>query len=259
MSVIPVPKFEIGQAVYEGSTHESSEALPCPDCHDTRQWTVTTKAGESFAVSCQRCAGGYRSADTPSLSRRTFLPAVKELTIGRVTIQAGPLNWADDEPVNYMCSETGVGSGRVYKESQLHATAEEAQSFAEGEARRLKAEWDAKPDAAYRKEIGALAFRDAFGADQAQTIWSVSYHARKLREKVEEWLEDDNGFEPSSSQDEAIRDALRDLEWHDSPSQNPLIKLVRAARVIEGAPELAEALKAFAFIAEPKREQVGAL
>jgi hypothetical protein len=78
--------------------------------------------------------------------------------------------------------------------------------------------------------------------------------------KVEEWLESDSDFHPSEDQAISIQEAIRDLEWHESPAQNPLIKLLAAARQQMAAQpdntELADALKPFEFIREPKAEEV---
>jgi hypothetical protein len=254
--MIPVPKYAIGDVVFYATTHQTSEKLPCPDCLDTREWTVTTKTGEAFAVTCQRCVDSYRRAETPSLTRNTWKPSTRTLTIGKITIEAGHTDVRRD-PITYMCHETGVGSGSVYYESNLFATEAEALVAGQAEADALKAQWEAKAEPKRLLEISRLTFRDVFAADQAHTVWSACYHFRQLREKVEEWLEDNNEFQPTDSQDEAIRDALSSLEWHDSPQQNPVIRLVLAARA--GGPELADALKAFEFIRAPKQEEIGAL
>ena len=255
--MIPVPKYEIGQQVFIADTHENSTPLPCPDCKDTTTWTVTTGAGESFTVPCQRCAGGYRNVDLPSLYQRIWTPFVRSLTIGQVRIETPVARhgW-NEEPVNYMCVETGVGSGSIYRESQLFATESEAQAQAQFDATKKTADFAAKPEPSARREIATLKLTDAIGDDARKTVWGVSYHAGQLREKVEGWLEKDGDFGADSNQRELIHDALRDLEWHDSPERNPLYALVLAARAIEGNAELAKALEPFVFVKPFVRELV---
>ncbi len=226
--MIPTPKFVIGQEVFYGTTIDHSADLPCPDCKDTKQWTVTTPAGESFTVACQRCSGGYRRSDLPSLTQRVWSPSVRLLTIGQIKIETPvETSWGDRESVHYMCRETGVGSGSVYRESQLFATEDEARTIATMEANRQTAEWGAKPEPTAQREIAEVRLSEAFGEQARKTIWSVCYHAKQLRETVEGWMERDSDFGASSDQVDAIASALRDLEWHDQ--QNPLTTLIDAA------------------------------
>lgn len=58
------------------------------------------------------------------------VPCTEKLTIGSIRIDTNDI----DKPVSYMCVETGVGSGSVYYESDLHLTEEEAFRFAQARA-----------------------------------------------------------------------------------------------------------------------------
>lgn len=129
MSDLPTPKFKIGDTVYHGALNSREALLPCPDCKDTRQWTVTTAAGATFPVRCQRC-NPYINRDVPSLGYTTWEPYARQLTIGSVRIDTA----STEEKISYMANETGIGSGSIWAEGRLHSTREEAMAAAQIQA-----------------------------------------------------------------------------------------------------------------------------
>jgi len=102
---------------------------------------VTSPAGETYAFSCPRCCYQYSDREQLSLSYITFHPYVKTLTIGSVRIDTH-----DENPVSYMCRETGVGSGSIYNENSLYPTHDEAMAAAKEQAESSfkNTEWVAK-------------------------------------------------------------------------------------------------------------------
>jgi hypothetical protein len=255
--MIPTPKYQMGQVVYYPTIFDTLTELPCPDCKDTKQWAVTTPAGESFMVPCQRCCSGYRRVDLPSLTQRVWRASATALTVGQIKIETpvpSSSSWGDRDAVHYMCIETGIGSGSVYQESRLFLTEAEALANAEIEARLRTVEWASTPEKIRDRDIATLRLTDAFGENARSTIWSVGYHYGHLRETVEGWLESDSEFGASEDQRQSIRDAIRDMEWHEGEKQNPLSALVIAARRVEGDAVLAAALKPFAFVREVTKD-----
>lgn len=119
-------KFSIGDVVYHASTTTEQKRHPCPDCLDTRKWEAKSPAGREYTFACPRCGGGYRSSSDSSIFYTAFVPSAQRLTIGQVSAKTGP------EPKNeYMCHETGVGSGSIYYEERLFSTEAEALQVAQ--------------------------------------------------------------------------------------------------------------------------------
>ena len=120
-------KVEIGDTVYLARPTRAPITVECPDCRGTREWTVSAPGREDWVVGCQTCyRHGYPWGSRGTVEYAGFSSHVEELTIGSVR-----LNTADDRPVSYMCTETGVGSGSVYYETDLFATHEDAAEAAE--------------------------------------------------------------------------------------------------------------------------------
>ena len=116
-------KFSVGDVVWRAGTTTKKHQHPCPDCLGSRKWTATSPAGKSFEVSCPRCGGGYQSNRDLSLDYTLFAPFVERLTIGSVRTNT-------EDETEYMCRETGVGSGSVYRERDMFATREGAKAAA---------------------------------------------------------------------------------------------------------------------------------
>lgn len=131
-------KFAVGDKVFRSGTMTIRKQHPCPDCKGTRKWQATSPAGGVFEMACPRCTERYRSEEGLSLEYSEFIPAVNTLTIGSIRVDTNDA----DRPVSYMCRETGIGSGTIHYEADLHATEEEAQAVAEEKAKTLNATTD---------------------------------------------------------------------------------------------------------------------
>lgn len=159
--MIPEPKYKIGQTVYHASYITTSKEIICPDCQGQRVWHVTTPAEETFDIKCSTCTRGY---DSPSGTTDILYigPQVLIRTIGSIRIDTGN----SERPVEYMCVETGVGSGTLYDEKSLFATHEEALALANKMAEGInnqKKDTDTKYnkkkyDGRYKPMYQALAF-----------------------------------------------------------------------------------------------------
>lgn len=147
MNAIPTPKYNIGDTVY--SVHESHEQikLPCPDCNGTKKWTTTSPAGNTMDADCPRCTRQHY--DELSLYRHVRSYYTKAMTIGSIRIDTHDTV----NPVEYMCVETGVGSGSIWYESRLFATKEAADIVGEKKTAELQAQDDAKPESIRHLEM----------------------------------------------------------------------------------------------------------
>lgn len=114
----PKPKYAIGDKVWTGYAANAPEKVPCPDCLGSKVWQVSSPAGYSGSTTCPRCDGAG------NLSQYSYSPMVRELTIGQIQMTNPPRG--GDDIFNYMCTETGVGSGAVHRERSLFLMREEA-------------------------------------------------------------------------------------------------------------------------------------
>jgi hypothetical protein len=123
MAVIET-KFSIGDVVYFASTKTERKQHPCPDCLGTKKWKAISPAGSEYQFDCPRCSASYRADHDLSLDYTIFAPTARRLTIGSVrTDSAGG--------TQYMCLETGVGSGSLFDEDRLFSAEDEALKHAQ--------------------------------------------------------------------------------------------------------------------------------
>lgn len=124
-------KFSIGDLVYKAWTTTVSKQHPCPDCNGSRKWKAVSPAGGEYEFTCPRCTTRFQSDRDLSLTYSEFAPSVHKLTIGSVRTDTS----STDRPVEYMCRETGIGSGTIHSEADLFPTEEEAMRAAEMKAK----------------------------------------------------------------------------------------------------------------------------
>lgn len=114
----PKPRFGIGQKVWTAAVSDEQIEAECPDCMGAQKWKAVSPAGEEFEFPCPRCQGG----DRWKLRHQKAVYTLRQLTIGSVRIDSN----ANGDKVEYMCAETGVGTGSVWRESRLGADKAEA-------------------------------------------------------------------------------------------------------------------------------------
>lgn len=130
-------KYSIGDKVWLGRSSWSSQPVQCPDCLGKREWAVTTPAGETFYTNCRTCWRGYENSHGV-VPYYTYLPKVEQLTIGVVQARQSE----QGELYTYMCEETGVTSGSMYDEAELHPSEAAAWKAAEADAKRKRTHSD---------------------------------------------------------------------------------------------------------------------
>jgi hypothetical protein len=106
-------RYQIGVKVFHSGVRQLRTPVVCPDCKDTRKWKAESPAGETFEFDCPRC--GWQHNSPPVVTE--WKPVITELTIGSVRYDSNPYDGSDR--FQYMCDETGVGSGQIYNESKL--------------------------------------------------------------------------------------------------------------------------------------------
>lgn len=218
---IPQPQFEEGDTVFHATTRRETEKYDCPDCEGSREWAVQTPGGSEFTVECQRC-GSYTRGDLPSLKHTVYYPEVKKRTIGSVRIDS-----SDEDPVTYMCEETGVGTGRIYKESDLYAGREAAQEAAEVEAEQKNEEAGEKPQRIHTDRMSDLRLHEALRVEKRAVVQSSHYALRHLQWDLHDALEMAESTDEYERQIERALEKARGDKWADP---HPLAELLEAVR-----------------------------
>lgn len=132
MSDFQQPKFRVGQKVYFGLAIRTPVGYECPDCLGTGKWAITTPAGESWDTWCQTCSSSALGLGG-RLIKYEWQPEVVIRTIGSIRMDTN----SKEDLFEYMCKETGIGSGNIYKESSLFRSESEALAYAEMEVVRF--------------------------------------------------------------------------------------------------------------------------
>lgn len=146
---MPVPKYSIGDKVWAQGFTTIGAKHECPDCLGEKTWVCKSRAGQEMEMDCPRCCGSS-VASASDLSYTKYVPFVRQLTIGSVRIDT---NERTNGPVSYMCKETGVGSGTIWREGQLHLTEDAATKASEIEMAPRQAESASSPVAMERARL----------------------------------------------------------------------------------------------------------
>jgi hypothetical protein len=186
----------LNDIVYNGATYGSEQALTdCPDCKKTGKWTCEAPSGYVVMLDCPRCKG------RGDLKQYAYVPSVTRLTIGSVetVIRDG------FSETKYMCFETGVGSGTVYKDETLFLTEEAALIYAITLANTANQALDEhSPKRRFEREISSYSIEAAikaqFGRDAREAI---DKYCRLIR-SVQEFY--DNAF--TEEQIEALQNRI---------------------------------------------------
>lgn len=121
--MILISKFDIGDKVFEGQARLTQTSIPCDFCEGTGKRDVpsATQGTITRRVPCPKCKGAREFPGPPA-----FTISVVELTIGEVRITDG----RQGREEQYMCEETGIGSGRLYDADKITSTEEDARILA---------------------------------------------------------------------------------------------------------------------------------
>jgi len=242
---LPTPKFAIGDVVYWPTTETTKEPVPCPDCLGTRRWKVITPAGTEMEAECQRCTGFGRIADLPKPERLVSKPSVRRLTIGKITASTHA-SYGDRDRVEYMCSETGIGSGSIYQESKLFSTEAEAMAVATAEADKRTAEYASAPKAMSERKLENLTIKDADLEATRSARWNAWYSYNSLRDTLQEVCENESGDSASARLDTLNSELEYDRNYRDPPAIGAALTKLRSM-----VPDTDETRAIFEVLAAP--------
>lgn len=115
-------KYSVGDQVYVARCIWGQKRVPCADCDGKGEFVVE---GKPFTLLCSVCCGpwdekrGWREIGE-------FQPSVELLTVGQVRAQRG----GGEDKTEYMCVETGIGSGSLWAEDKLLPDRDQAETRA---------------------------------------------------------------------------------------------------------------------------------
>lgn len=119
-------KYNLGDIVFSPSTENTPYWEKCTSCDGTGSWKVE---GRDIKVNCTKCGDAYRKGNG-RIQKFTYQPRVDILTVGQIRIEHD----LTQHKVQYMCEETGIGSGTLHYEKTLFQTKDEALVVAQGMA-----------------------------------------------------------------------------------------------------------------------------
>ncbi len=114
-------KFDLGQAVWLVKKLQHTTYIPCPGCAGHGDILLVDRT----TGRCPKCYGRKTRIDVAHAAWHVTGP----MTIGNVRVSLFGVQSTEDER-RYMCHETGVGSGTLWREPDLFATREEAEAEA---------------------------------------------------------------------------------------------------------------------------------
>jgi hypothetical protein len=199
-----ITRFSIGDVVFASTANRTDEVLTCPDCGGEREYEHTTPGGTVLTVQCPRCSDTHHGL--APLRKWMAKPEVQRLTIGQVRHETGTAH--RDAETMYMCAETGVGTGRLYHEKDLHASEEEAWAAARSTAAVMQIKIDEEEEQRWRIKIAQLRIPYALSVTGMQHVSDAWWDYRHLRSDIEELFESDE-FERLAERDvDNIEDTL---------------------------------------------------
>lgn len=181
-------KYAIGDVVWHANTNSEKKRRDCPDCLGAKKWAITSPAGGEYSIACPRCWTSYMSDRDLSLEYAQFVGNARKLNIGSVRHDSH--NFGEGAKTEYMCLETGIGNGSIYREHDLFSTEEEAQAVAEIKAAKLNkdTDWVVK---LYNKTLEISDYQlDAAGihaAKEMKSRWaSLAWNVNGLFDEISE-------------------------------------------------------------------------
>jgi hypothetical protein len=127
------PKFKVGDTVFLAESNWNSIPIKCPDCLGQKIWEVVTPAGEVFSTYCRTCWHGYDGC-SGTVSEYGYRATTRQLTIGLVNVRQSN----EKSEIQYMCEETGVGSGSMWNQQELFRSEFEAEMAAQRRVEALR-------------------------------------------------------------------------------------------------------------------------
>jgi hypothetical protein len=134
-------KYNLKQVVYNAYCSHEAYYVTCTDCNGTGYWEV---AGKDMKIGCHTCNKESYWNTPGKIEHYKYFPCVKRLTIGQVRATIG-----HSPEIQYMCKETGLGSGALWREDSLTDDEAVANEAAKVLADRRNAGEDIKVDDLY--------------------------------------------------------------------------------------------------------------
>lgn len=110
-------KYNIGDKVVRIDEIRQSIFIPCKACEGTGTYFLN----DSIERKCPECFGNKGKVEWAGT--HNWIIMKKDLTIGLIRIEAN----GNNIKCQYMCEETGIGTGSIWKEEELFLSVEMAE------------------------------------------------------------------------------------------------------------------------------------
>lgn len=214
MSDLPVPKYAVGQQLWYANTERVERKHDCPDCLGQHKWSLSTPAGETYEVPCQRCNDKWNFNDLVPLRYAEQTAAPKSFIVKN--IEASTDRWGEGPGVSY--------DGRA--ENGLFPDEASALSASEALAMVHNAKEAKTPERIAQKHLASLTYADARFDQFKNGLWNAWYAYRDTIEKVAGYLEDKTTL--NSEDTRYLRDDIKWTSQYYRKQDRPLDALVDA-------------------------------
>ncbi len=212
-------KYAIGMKVWLGrALMDGEENYPCPDCKGQKVWTWKSPAGDEGTTECPRCHG------RGTLGQHNFSPDVRQLTVGSIRTDSAIQG---ERRIEYMCVETGIGSGSVYWENDLYASEETARTCASLDVLAQNKKLDKMyPDRAIQVSLYRHNIKDAMVEEAERVRRAAESRVNRLLERIcelDEFPVAGNRYSDNPScnlTDAQIRAVQESLVWLNDDDSN---------------------------------------
>ena len=125
--------FQMGEKVFVGDVSREGYDITCPLCEGSKTATLNGCNHIEETIPCPYCKRGFEVRGTIHVF--DVRPMVRNLTIGSVRYDDSD----NRGPWSFMCIETGVGSGLVYRCDRIRRSEADATKDAEEQAQQMRA------------------------------------------------------------------------------------------------------------------------
>jgi hypothetical protein len=121
-------KFDLGQEVWLVKEFPKHTTIPCSGCEGRGDILLA----DETTYRCPKCYGNKTRIDVAPVDWHADGP----MTIGNVRVSVFQSDDEHEDDRVYMCHQTGIGSGTLWREEDLFGTRQEAEAAADERRKR---------------------------------------------------------------------------------------------------------------------------
>ena len=114
-------QFSLGDRIFHIRRDTEQLYKECHKCRGKGELTILFPGGSQEKTDCRECHDGRVRAG----SQYSWRPQPNPLTVGKITVEVDGNDLTIQE--TYMCNETGIGSGTLYRGQHMFSKHEDAE------------------------------------------------------------------------------------------------------------------------------------